>query len=131
MVKVQVSPFLNIPEWHDSYSGLTFSKSAGVITIPDGLDLTGIKKNIRLNQLFVVSGDISKYKEIKKEPISVPQASTRVEAKIVKPSDKVDKKALDQMTVSKLKEIAKERNIPGYPTMKKNELVKAVNYLLP
>jgi outer membrane biosynthesis protein TonB len=57
MLKVQVSPFLGISEWTDPISGITFSKKAGVISIPDGTDLTGIKKHIRLNQLIFVGGN--------------------------------------------------------------------------
>jgi hypothetical protein len=56
MLKVQVSPFLGVSEWVDPHSGITFSKSAGVIDIPDGTNLTGIKKHIRLNQLIFVGG---------------------------------------------------------------------------
>jgi hypothetical protein len=35
MLKVQVSPFLGVSEWVEPHSGITFSKSGGVIDIPD------------------------------------------------------------------------------------------------
>ena len=60
MLKVQVSPFLGISEWVDPRSGITFSKKAGHIGIPDGTDMTNINKYIRLNQLIYISGSMKK-----------------------------------------------------------------------
>lgn len=156
MIKVQVSPFIGISEWKDSYSGITFSKKAGVIKIPDGLDLTGVKKHIRLNQLILIGGDLSEYKEaVKKQQESQPIATdkdekaeektetlqkeslvteeqqadeeaAKEEVKEEVKSEKLSNKQLKDMSVSKLKDKAKELNISGYSNMKKDTLIKAI-----
>lgn len=72
-----VSPFLGISEWADPYSGLTFSKKAGIIQIPDGRDLTGIKKHIRLNQLIMVGGDLTSYVEATKPLAEAEQVDAK------------------------------------------------------
>jgi hypothetical protein len=102
MLKVQVSPFLGVSEWVDPHSGITFSKKAGFIEIPDGTDLTNIKKYIRLNQLIFVGGTIEEAPkkveapvvETPKEPepevkVEEPVAETPVvdESKVEKPAE--------------------------------------------
>lgn len=150
MIKVQVSPYISISEWEDPYTGLTFSKKAGFIEIQDGLDLTGVKKHIRLNQLIIVGGDLVEYKEVKKseQARAVEKVEVEKKPKVIdsdnRESEKemikvefeaevvgfveevVEEKPLSKMTAAELRNKAKEMGISGYSNMKKSELLKAI-----
>ncbi|MCD3211113.1 termination factor Rho [Clostridium botulinum C/D] len=45
----------------------------------------------------------------------------------MKEKELVDSKDLESKTVEELKNIAKEKNIPGYSTKNKKELIEAIN----
>ena len=115
MFKVKVSPYLGVSEWVDPYSKITFSKQAGDITIPDSTDLTGIKKHIRLNQLFLTEGTV--------EDQGSP---TILESEMVPETIEPEPELLGDKTVLELKEIAKTLEIAGYSSMRKAELVEAI-----
>lgn len=60
--------------------------------------------------------------EVKKEEVKAPKAVK--EEKVV---EKKEEKDLSKMTVAELREVAKEKNIAGFSTMKKAELVAALS----
>jgi hypothetical protein len=78
-IKVAVSPFFGGEDWTDIYTGIQFKKSThglSIYVIPDGLDLTGIRKSIRLNNLMLVEGDPSLNNIVEEtiipEPVKAP-----------------------------------------------------------
>jgi hypothetical protein len=104
MIKVQVSPFIGISEWVDPHSGITFSKKAGAIQIPDGTDLTGIKKHIRLNQLIVVGGELTlaPVKPVAEAPVIKAEETLKVEE--VKP---IEVEPIEDKIETPVEEVAK------------------------
>lgn len=63
MLKVVVSPHYHGNGWYDPKAKMNFFKRDGVITIPDGTDLTNINRYIRLNYLVVVEDEIKEKKD--------------------------------------------------------------------
>ncbi len=67
-------------------------------------------------------------KEVVKEEKKKEKAVTKKESvKKATPKKKEEKLDYSSMTVAELKKIAKEKDIKGYSTMKKDELVKALS----
>lgn len=72
-IKVMVSPFYSGEGWLDKSTGINFEPNKtgqpAIYSIPEGKDLSGIKKAIQINSLFLVEGTIEELKEIEvKEP---------------------------------------------------------------
>ena len=63
MLKVIVSPHYHGNGWYDPKAQMNFFKRDGVITIPDGTDLTNINRYIRLNYLVVVEDGVEEKKD--------------------------------------------------------------------
>lgn len=63
-----------------------------------------------------------------KQEVKAPKAEKKVEKKETKTSTKKEeaKEDLSKLTVAELKKLAKEKNIAGYTTMKKAELLAAL-----
>lgn len=118
MIKVQVSPYLGISEWVDPHSGITFSKKAGIIQIPDGADLTSINKYIRLNQLFVVGGTQPVEKPVVDTPVIEVEKSLKAEEvkQIEVEPIKVEVEKIDEEVVKEAAPVVKT----GNRTKKKN-----------
>lgn len=61
-IKVAVSPFYGGEGWTDEKTGITFQKDkSGFMStyiIPEGADLSGIRKAIQLNALILLEGTI-------------------------------------------------------------------------
>ena len=57
---------------------------------------------------------------------TIKQEEVKTEAKETKKEVKEEKTDLSNLTVAQLREIAKDKNIEGYSTMKKAELISAL-----
>lgn len=83
-IKVMVSPFYGGEEWIDEGTGITFKHNRvgemSTYSIPASADLSGIRKAIRLNTLFLVEGTLEDLKESVKE--SEPEVIKEVVAPV-------------------------------------------------
>ena len=96
----------------------------------EGLNKAGIEVNRKMLSEIAIN-DPKAFSELVKVAKSGKVAKAEVkpakEEKAVKETKKEEKKDLSSLTVAELKEMAKKANIEGYTTMKKAELVKALN----
>jgi hypothetical protein len=92
MLKVALSPFFGGTEYTDEVSGLTFeNRKDGSIAIYDvtkELDLSGIRKAIRLNVLLLVEGglpkeDVAPIAEVEKAEEKVEETKSEVAEEVV------------------------------------------------
>lgn len=100
-IKVAVSPFYGGEDWTDELTRITFEKNArglNVYSIPADLDLTGIRKAIRLNALILVEGNIGEFNEVKDIVIETP-------AKVEEPKEEVKKEIEEEIKVEEPKEV--------------------------
>lgn len=65
-------------------------------------------------------------KETKKEEVKPVKEAKKAEVKEVKPAKEAKKVDYSSMLVTELKELCSERNITGYSTMRKAELIEAL-----
>jgi hypothetical protein len=90
-IKVAVSPFYGGEDWTCDKTGITFRRSVNglnVYTVSTDLDLTNIRKAIRLNALLLMKGElpeapVEEVKQPKQEEVKVeePKVEVEVEAK--------------------------------------------------
>jgi hypothetical protein len=105
-IKVAVSPFFGGKSWVDEYTGIKFEKSTyglSIYEIPEGYNLTGIKKSLRLNNLMLVEGDPSLNNIV--EEVVVPEPAPVVEEPVVEsPAEEVvEEAAVEEVVESKKK----------------------------
>lgn len=90
-IKVAVSPFYGGEDWTDEATNITFSvnpRGLNVYSIPANLDLSGIRRAIRLNSLILVEGNVGDFNEVEEivveEPVTeAPKEEVKAEEPII------------------------------------------------
>ncbi len=107
-------------------NGISYSKFI------DGLNKAGVEINrkmlseIAINDEKAFANLVELAKTGKAPKIEVKNTTKKVEAKKTTKAVKEEKVDYSKMTVAELKDLAKNKNISGYTTMKKAELVAAL-----
>lgn len=136
-IELMVSPFFGGDAVKDEVTGMTFEKNERlpvIYSLPEDTELSGIKKLIQKNILFVVSGleleEQKKKKAVKLEEVvrdKKEEKAEPVKEEVKEVKEIVEEESdedLSEKTLRELKEIAKERDIKHSNKITKAELLK-------
>ena len=101
----------------------------------EGLNKAGLEINRKMLSEIAINDPkafselvkVAKTGKVKETKIEVKETKTEVKKETVKKETKKEEKDLTKLTVAELKELAKKAKIDGYTTMKKAELIEALN----
>ena len=124
IVRINAACRMNDISYSKFISGLN---KAGVAINRKMLSEIAIDDSAAFTNLVNIAKAALEGKTIKQE-VKAPKAEKKVEKKETKTSTKKEeaKEDLSKLTVAELKEMAKDKNIAGYTTMKKAELLAAL-----
>ena len=112
-IKVAVSPFYRGEGWVDEKTLITFEpndKALNVYSIPADLDLSGIKKAIQLNALFLVEGNVGDFNTIEEVVVEAPKVEEPAqEEEAVVEEPKEEEPVLEAQEAPKKKAPAKKK----------------------
>ena len=92
----------------------------------EGLNKAGLEINRKMLSEIAIN-DSKAFSELVKVAKGGKIKEAKVEVKETKEVKKEEKKDLSSLTVAELKELAKKAKVEGYTTMKKAELLEALN----
>ena len=95
----------------------------------NGLDKAGIEINRKMLSEMAIDNPASLNGKtpVKAKKVEEPKKEVKAEVKETKKETKSEDKDYSKMTLAELKSVAKDRGIKGYSTMKKDDLLAALN----
>lgn len=124
-IKVAVSPFYGGENWVDELTNITFEtnpRGLNIYSIPTNLDLTNIRKAIRLNSLILVEGDAGEFNEVNEIVVEEPKEE---EVKVEEPKEEEVEEVKVEAKEEPKEEAPKRKSTRKRSTAKKSETEKS------
>lgn len=122
-IKVAVSPFYGGENWTDELTRITFEKNErglSVYSIPANLDLTNIRKAIRLNALILVEGNVGEHNEVVETIVEEPAKETpKEEAPVEEEAAPVAEEPKEEAPAEEEAELSIKEEAPKKPARKR------------